>query len=1086
MYTQKRIYQSFSRLGKLPLLLSLVFSLNCQQIFANDFASPSKLESTSEQHEIKGIIKDASGEPLIGALIIIEGTTTGTTSRADGTFNLAVKEGDVVVVSYIGYNDYKETIAKQGYLEVVMMESSLSADEVVVVGYGSQKKINLTGSVSSLSGEDIAARPVTSVTNALQGVIPGLNMSFDGDGGELNNTMSVDIRGGGTIGEGSSSGPLILIDNAPGDMNSLNPQDIENISVLKDAAASSIYGSRAPFGVILITTKKGEKGKARINYQGDFRVVSPISLPDQMNSLRWVTMYNDGHTNAGSAAAVSQTAIDKIIAYQAGEIPYATTVNNLTGLWSTARGANGNTDWYDVYYKDQTYAQNHAISVSGGGEKVNYYFSTSYLNQQGLMRYGDDQYTRYNIRAKIDFQLNDYITASYNTSWAEVDYERPSYMTSYFYHQISRRWVTNPVYDPNGFFMEDSDIYRLTEGGRYNEKETRNSDQLNINIRPTKNWNINFEGNMNTIGGDYHQDILPVYGYNASGEPYPVIFNSSVGAGQSSVSEKKTSTKIYTVNAFTDYTFDVAEDHNVKVLAGFNADVRRADALTAQRDSLIVASLPALSTASGKEVINWAETHQATTGFFGRINYNYKDRYMAEINARYDGSSRFVGDQRWNLFPSFSGGWNIAKEDFWGDFVDVVNQFKFRASWGELGNQNTTNLYPFYQTLPYTKDGNEWLLGGSLNDKVNMPSMISSLLTWEKIRTLNLGLDFAMFSNRLKGSIDVFNRQTLDMVGPAPSLPSTLGTSAPIVNNADMSSKGYEIEISWRDKIGDFSYGIKGNLYDATQTVDYYPDSNGNIYNWYSGKKSGEIWGYETVGIAKSDAEMQAHLEKVGGQDRIGDNWAAGDIMYADKDGVEGITPGSSTLDDHGDLSVIGNSTPRYRFGITVDAAWKGFDFQMFWQGIGKRDISFGGTSNTVLSNSAQFWGIVGNAYQSVGFEDHWDYFRPEGHEYGANLDAYYPRPNVDSEKNHRHQTAYLLSGAYIRLKNVQLGYTVPVNLVQKIGVSRLRVYVSADNMLTFTKMASMFDPETLGGGWGAGKTYPLSKVVSMGINLNF
>ena len=459
---------------------------------------------------------------------------------------------------------------------------------------------------------------------------------------------------------------------------------------------------------------------------------------------------------------------------------------------------------------------------------------------------------------------------------------------------------------------------------------------------------------------------------------------------------------------------------------------------------------------------------------------------MLEANARYDGSSRFIDDQRWNLFPSFSAGWNIAREEFWESMTDAVGTFKLRGSWGELGNQNTSNLYPFYQTLPYTKNGNEWLLNGVLTDQVNMPGIISSVLTWERVRTLNVGLDVGMLNNRLTASIDIFNRQTLDMVGPAPSLPTTLGVAAPRVNNANMSSKGCEIEISWRDNIGDFHYGVKGNLYDAIQTVDHYPNANGNIYNWYSGKEAGEIWGYHTVGIAKSDAEMQAHLSAVGGQDRIGDKWAAGDIMYADIDGKPGITTGSNTLEDHGDLSIIGNSTPRYRYGITIDANWKGVDFQMFWQGVGKRDVSFGGTNNSTLASSAQFWGIVGDAYQSVGFVEHWDYFRPEGHPQGANLDAYYPRPYVSSEKNHRHQTAYLLDGSYLRLKNIQLGYTIPSRIVNKMGLSRVRVFASADNVLTFTKMPDMFDPETLGGGWGAGKTYPLSKVISFGLNLNF
>ena len=402
--------------------------------------------------------------------------------------------------------------------------------------------------------------------------------------------------------------------------------------------------------------------------------------------------------------------------------------------------------------------------------------------------------------------------------------------------------------------------------------------------------------------------------------------------------------------------------------------------------------------------------------------------------------------------------------------------FKLRASWGQLGNMNTSSWYPFFLSMPVSSSAGNWLVDGRKPNISSAPGIVSSLMTWETIQSWNLGLDWNSLNGRFTGAFDVFNRTTKDMIGPAPELSSILGTGVPRVNNADMESYGWELEVNWRDMIQDFSYGVKLVLSDDQQRITRYPNDTYSLSTWYNGRMNGEIWGYTTEGIAKSDAEMQAHLEN--NRPVWGSNWAAGDVMYKDLNGDGVVNNGANTLDDHGDMTIIGNSIPRYKFGVTLDAAWKGIDLRVFFQGVGKRDYMLGGP---------YFWGASGGMWQSTAFEEHWDFFRDEDNPLGANLDAYYPRPLFSGEgKNQYTQTRYLQNAAYLRLKNIQLGYTLPSSIVNKAGMQNVRFYISGDNLLTLSEITGVFDPELLGGDWGNGKLYPLSKVISVGLNINF
>jgi len=509
--------------------------------------------------------------------------------------------------------------------------------------------------------------------------------------------------------------------------------------------------------------------------------------------------------------------------------------------------------------------------------------------------------------------------------------------------------------------------------------------------------------------------------------------------------------------------------------------------LSAQRDGIIVATLPTLNTTSGTDanglvlppLVSGQYQKWAIAGFFGRFNYDYDGRYLLEANVRYDGSSRFRADKRWNLFSSFSAGWNIAREEFWKNNTDLVSTLKLRASYGSLGNQNTNVWYPTYVTMPVGAANGSWLLNGTRPNNAGAPGLVSSTLTWETVKSYNVGVDFTMLKNKLSGSFDWYNRKTLNMVGPAPQLPVTLGREVPQTNNTDLKSIGFELEVGWNDRMKNgLGYSVNLLLSDYRTTVTRYPNLTGALDKYRAGQQLDDIWGYTTLGIAKTQAEMDAHLAtSSNGQSMFGSQWGAGDIMYADynKDGK--IDWGNWQEGDSGDAHKIGNSTPRYRFGFDVNLDYKGFDVRAFFQGVLKRDYWI---------NNYYFWGVTSNKWFSTGLKENLDYFRGDANSpLGQNLDAYYPRPVFGSGKNQEVQTGYLQNAAYLRLKNLQIGYTLPSGLTKRLGGQKFRVYASGENLVTWTKLAKMFDPETVDGGADQ-SVYPLSKVLSLGLSVTF
>lgn len=1043
------------------------------------------------QQTVTGVVKDFQGEVLPGVSVLgkLNGKTSGAVTDYQGKYSIAVDPGTTVVFSSIGYKTQEVAVGNRAIVDVTLADDIEMMEESVVVGFATQKKINLTGSVTTLDSESLENVPVRNPVLALQGQIPGLNIKQTS--GQMGHNPSINLRGVGTIGQGSSGAVLVLIDGMEGDLFTLNSQDIESISVLKDAAASSIYGSRAPFGVILVTTKKGKEGKMSVNYNNNFRFNSPLNLPSSADSYSWALYFNEAANNDGNADDISAARLQRIKDYQDGVISYNTIAEG--NQWATAyTNGHDNIDYYDVFFKDMSFAQEHNLSVTGGNKTVNYYISGNYMKEDGLFGFEGrdlDGMQRVNVAGKVEARPKDWLTVTYSSRFIRDEYWEPSAL-SYTCDDQGRNilwyfgqylWPVAPLYDPNGILFNDLAL-RFTQGGTRETSNTTSSHQFNFVIEPLKGWRI--VGDANYRYRSYFNSVTDKTVWQTCVDG---VSKGSVWDNHSGVANDVGRNQYTNVNLYTDYENTFA-GHYFKVMAGAQAEMYHVNNTYAKKEGLIVPDIPSINTSSGlfegeevSPVVGGGSSTWRTLGFFGRLNYNYKEKYLLEANLRYDGSSRFAADKRWGLFPSVSIGYNIAKEDFFEPAAAYVDVLKIRASYGSLGNQNTHSYYPTYETMGFANAAGGWLIGGKKPNIAWPASLISRQLTWETVKSWNVGLDFAAFQNRLTGSVEGFIRSTEDMIGPADELPVILGTSVPKTNNTNLVSKGFELEIAWNDRaFGQLDYGVRFVLADAVTTVTKYSNPSKTLGTYYEGMKLGDFYGYESIGIAKTDDEMMEHLITLpnGGQDAIGKNWQAGDIMYKDLNEDGKIDSGSWTTDDHGDLRIIGNNTPRYNFGLDLNFAWKGIDLRVFFQGVGKRDY---------FQNGKYFFGSCGwSKWGTMVLDQHLDYFRDDPENpLGLNLDSYYPRPYLDTEKNVQWQSLYVQDASYIRLKNLSIGYTFPKKWMNKISIENLRVYLSGENLATFTRMTDLFDPETIGEN-ETGNVYPLQRTLSFGLSVTF
>jgi len=1037
------------------------------------------------QQTIKGKVLDANGDTLPGVAVVgkLDGKATGAVSDRNGEYTIVVDSDSDLTFSSLGFVAKTLNCGTDSFESVVLEDDMEVLEETVVVGFATQKKVNLTGSVSTMDSKQLESVPVSNAVLAMQGLVPGLTIKQH-SGQLYNKQPSMTLRGQGTIGQGSSGQVLVLIDGMEGDLYSINAQDIESISVLKDAAASSIYGSRAPFGVILVTTKKGQEGRVSVNYNNSFRFSTPLNLPSSADSYSWALYFNEAARNDGNGDDISATRLQRIKDYQDGLISYSTIpVGN---QWGTAyTEGNDNIDYYDYFFKDVTSAMEHNFSVNGGNKSVNYYVSANYLKENGLLDCETknlDGLQRFNVFGKIEAHPFKCLDLSYTSRIIKEDYHEPTTMSDdIFWYFGQYLWPVSPLYDPNGILFNDV-VLRFVKGGQRTIANTTSNHQLNITLKPLAGWRI--VGDVNYRYRSYFNTIVDreVWQTCTDGVSKGSVWDDGTGVKNDDGRNQYLNTNVY-----TDYERTIGKNY-FKVMAGMQSELYRVNWTSARKAGLIVPSMPYIDTTSGilhgeetTPTVGGGASEWRTAGFFGRINYNYGEKYLAEVNLRYDGSSRFAAGKRWGFFPSVSLGYNIAKEDYFAPARPYVSTLKVRASYGSLGNQNTSSYYPTYELMGYANSSGSWLLNGTKPNIAWPASKISSELTWETIKSWNLGFDVAAFSDRLTATLDLFIRETDNMIGPADELPVIFGTSVPVTNNTDLVSRGFELEIGWKDRaFGDFNYGVRFVLSDAVTKVTRYSNPSKTLGTYYEGMTLGDFWGFETIGIAKTDEEMLEHLITLpaGGQNAIGSNWRAGDIMYADLNGDGKVDSGAWTTDDHGDLRIIGNNTPRFNFGLDFTAEWKGIDLRIFLQGVLKRDY---------FQNGKYFFGSCGwSKWGTMVLKQHLDYFRDnEDNPLGVNTDSYYPRPYLDTEKNVQWQSGYVQNAAYVRLKNLQLGYTIPQIYTRKAKIDNLRIFFSGENLLTFTKMTDLFDPETIGENQ-TGNVYPLSRTYAFGLSITF
>ena len=1042
---------------------------------------------TQQDGVCKGVVKDNQGETVIGASVVVKGSTNGTITGLDGDFTLDnVKRGDVIQISYIGYVS-QEVVWQGTPLNITLKEDSQTLEEVVVVGFGSQKKANLTGSVSQVKMDDVLGeRPVTNVKNALQGSMPGLMVSGGASPGEA---KSFNIRGTVSI---NGMNPLVLIDNVEGDIDLLNPEDIESVTVLKDAASSAIYGARAAAGVILITTKKAKKGeKFNLNYNANFGFQTSINSPKQASL--------DEYLRAYQAAGFSETyyagngSVSKWREYLAGykENPAAyPTVGD--GIYIGEDGAPYYLNDKDVYkaFQETSFMQTHTLTANGGTEKLRYRLSAGLTKEDGPLIESKDTYMRKNISSFISADITDWLTQEADFRYTVADRSEPMGSGDGIYCMNHISFYPSGMMPGSVNTSVGKDLPLITPENqiRYNNPYLTDTDNTRIYLRTIMRPIKGLE-----LVGEYTYDRKNWQkSYYAKKWEYTT---EQLGSNNSVTSDylfKSEDHEDYNaLNLYGTYNFSIKEDHMFKVMAGFNQERKQNSWISVQTHDMIAPSAPSFTSATGKIIPQNSYSDYAIRGAFYRINYNYKDRYLFEANGRYDGSSKFPKDDRFGFFPSFSVGWNIARESWMEKALDYVSDLKLRASWGQIGNQNIGN-YGYYSTMQPVGNSNYWLKDGEFITYISTPGLVSNSFTWETVETLDIGFDASMFNSRLQVTFDWYQRTTRDMLIAGIQLPAVVGTSAPMRNAADMRTRGWEIAVNWRDQIGDWKYNVGFNLYDYKSKITKYSNNEDKLLsqNYYEGKTLGEIWGYVSDGfytIDDFDGPGTWQL-KDGVASLDGYNPRPGDEKFVnlnDDRGTNEINSGLNTVDSPGDQKVIGNSTPRYNFGVNLGVSYKGFSLSAILQGTAKRDVWIGGMSLFPFGGSAK-------AYYPV-FYNQTDYWEPMGScdgQYTENDREYWVAKNPDASlyrlysnmqnhgSNQRASTKYLQNGAYMRLKNITLAYTFPKALISKVSLSALKVFVSAENLATISSLPKGYDPERLS--WG----YPFYRTLSFGLNV--
>ncbi|WP_460685290.1 SusC/RagA family TonB-linked outer membrane protein [Niabella aquatica] len=1024
---------------------------------------------------VTGLVTDEAGNPLAGVSIKIKGTSIGVSTAEDGRFSIDVPENSILEISYVGYITQEIKAGVGSNLNIKLLPGDKNLDEVVIVGFGVQKKVNLTGAVDMITSKQLESRPIANLGSGLQGLIPNLNITTSN--GRATTNPNFNIRGFTSINGGD---PLIVVDGVPYSMSEvarINPNDVETVSVLKDAAAAAIYGARASFGVVLITTKKAKGNKLNVAFNAMVGSRTIGKLPEFITDPYEVMVIKN---EAGKPLYNNYPESDRGYAKQRSEDP------SLPAVTISTDGKNrwvytGTTDWLSEAYNKSAPTYNANLSISKRAEKLSYYFSGDYYQQDGLLKYGNDVYKRYNMRGKVDFDVTDWLTFSNNTQLTSTDYEAPVFLDGDFFWNVNRTNSLDVPRNPDGTWTRAAAqvLGALQEGGRRRDKLNEYITTFSAKAGLVKDvWDLSADVTFRRGSGGVRSYDVPVAYKIGPNDPLEYTFANTWARNEN------TTTTYNVFNIYTDFHKNFG-DHYLQALVGFNQEYYNSNYFWNRRDGLISTSLPSPGTATGNITGSESISDWAVRGVFSRLAYNFREKYLLELNSRYDGSSRFPDGSRWGFFPSASAGWVLSQESFFEPVKEAIalNLFKIRASYGTLGNQSSVGNYAYIPTMSNGQVG--YILGTTRPQAVYAPGSVSDNFGWENIATVNFGVDLAFLNNRLAVNFDKYTRYTNDMLIPGKQLPAVFGASVPTENAGDLKTKGWELRLNWRDNGAlagsPFWYNLAFTLADNRTWITRYDNPTKSLGNnwdrYYVGREIGEIWGADIIGVFKDEADIANSPNQTAmGTDDQSYKFYPGDPKFADLNNDGKVDMGKKTVDDPGDMHIIGNSSSRFPYSADLSAGWKGVDLRIFLQGIGKRDW-YPGASNIY------FWGVFAQPWTNPTVQNA-DYWTPD------NPDAYFPAVRAYSAEDSYQQLGipnkrYLQNGAYMRIKNVTVGYTLPQPVLQKLRLSKLRFYFSAENIFEISHIKVKLDPESLGGGNRPQASYPFQRTYTFGLNLN-
>lgn len=1118
---------------------------------------------------IKGTVLDENDDPVIGASVIAQGQKQGVSTDAFGNFSISAKPGSNLVISYIGYKTVTVKAAQD--MTVYLQPTTEMLDQLVVVGYGQQKRANLTGAVSTVDVAKVMEdRTTGDVAKALQGAVPGLTITTNN--GDVNSVASIKIRGTGTLSNDQTSSPLIVVDGVPvDDLSFVNPDDIAEISVLKDAASASIYGTRAAFGVLLVTTKTpGDKTRVQVKYNNNFGWSRATVLPSYSSVPNQIRALMQSNNRQGVENELFGMYLDKMLPYAeawekqhngpAGyrEMQKFQSMDNVGDYYVNEDGSGAmyyaNWDVADIMFK-AAFSNKHNVSLEGANGKTTYRASFGYDGREGTLRFNAPDMKRYNASVNFSTEVFDWWKVGARFTYSDKVYHG----NNYWRNPYTYAWRWGSYFGPYGYMRDEegtaydcnSGVGYSKEGGFFMDNASDTRIQAWTDVTPFKGF---------TLHADFTYDVQ---NYNAREAALPITVWNTWGGNISKPSvqrnlngtyaqETNSDSSLWTLNVYGTYTHSFFKDLNLKVMAGGTAERYVYNTFYAWRNVLQNVNDPFLGLTTGGEEgkdmgMDHDRSHRATAGFFGRINLDWKGIYLFEFNGRFDGSTRFPANDQWAFFPSFSAGYRFSEEAYFEPVKQYVSNAKLRASYGHIGNEAVgSNM--FISTI--ASGSLDWLYNGSHITYAGMPTLVSKSLTWERVVTTDIGLDLGLLDNSLNLTFDWFNRDTKDMLAPAQTLPSVLGATASMGNNGSLRTRGWELGISYNHSFGDAEVYGSFNIYDGKTKVTEYRNDAGLINNFYTGKEYGEIWGFETDRYFE-ESDFQKGADGNFLKDELGNfipvdgvanqiglqsgtfKYGPGDIKFKDLDGngvisggvngrieLDGVLydPGDpgyeealknpdvkkwglGTLKNHGDLKVIGNATPRYEYSFRLGGAYKGFDIDMFFQGVGKRDMWSTSAFVMPLTRGADATYANQESYNKMIFDENNNIVGYEINQ-GNDYPCMFPGSSVagtiaglgQGRYNFYPQSKYLMNMAYLRFKTLTVGYTLPVALTQKVLIQKARIYFSADNLcLLYNGMKKYpIDPE-IGSTWTTnstwdngtfGRTAPMNRTFSFGMQI--